>query len=309
MPPETLAYVKSLPEVEAVDTFHEFAIQVEGRQAALAIVEGVERRNLQFQDGNSAEKNRELAEGKGIAVTESFARKFGRGAGSEVLLATSKGAKSFRVIGVYRDYTRDEGVIMIDRKLFSQFWNDQRINSLAVFLKHGANPENVTASFRQRFSREGEYAIYPNAMLRKRIFAIFDQTFAVTSVLRVIAVVVAGIGIFLSVTTAVTERNREIGILRSMGASTQQVRRLFLAESGLIGTASSALGIACGCCLAVILTSVVNRVYFGWTIDLQFPWGLLASTPFWIIPAALAAAWLPAWKAARQPAAAAVRME
>ena len=310
MPPETLDFLRATPGVEAVDTFHEFPVRVAGRQAALAVVECCNRRKLQFQGGgHETEKIAALAAGKGVVVTESFSRKFNKHDGDELTISTPTGSQAFTVLGVYRDYTRDEGVIMIDRGLFLKNWDDRRINSLAVFLKPGTDGGEIATRFRQRFSKAGEYSIYPNAVLRNRIVAIFEQTFAVTSVLRAIAVVVAGLGIFLSVTTAVTERNREIGILRSMGASTQQVRRLFLAESGLIGVASCALGGICGCALAVILTSVVNRVYFGWTIDLLIPWSFLALTPVWIVPAALLAAWIPAWRAAKQPAAAAIRTE
>ncbi|HEY5036793.1 MAG TPA: FtsX-like permease family protein, partial [Chthoniobacterales bacterium] len=160
-----------------------------------------------------------------------------------------------------------------------------------------------------RFSTRGEFSIYSNRALRTRIFEIFDQTFAVTYVLRTIAVIVAVIGIFLGLTTLVAERSREIGVLRAIGASARQVQRLLLWESGMIGLLASVLGIASGLCLAVVLTGVINRAFFGWTIQLAFPWLSLAWTPLWIIAAAIVAGWIPAWRAGRLDVAEAIRSE
>jgi putative ABC transport system permease protein len=198
---------------------------------------------------------------------------------------------------------------MIDRGLFDKWWRDPGVNSLAVYLAPGTDAQKVAEEFRRRFSTQGEFLIYPNRVLRQRILTIFDQTFAVTYVLRAIAVIVAIVGIFLSLTALVIERERDIGILRSLGASQAQVRKLFLTEAALIGFIASALGIAAGICLAMVLTWVVNKAFFGWTIALQFPVALLVATPLWIIAAAVAAAWLPAAQASRVPIAAAVRAE
>ena len=130
-----------------------------------------------------------------------------------------------------------------------------------------------------------------------------------TYVLRTIAVLVAVVGIFLGLTTLVTERSRELGIMRSMGASARQIRRLLLWESGMIGVLASALGIAAGLCLSLVLTGVINRAFFGWTIQLAYPWRSLAWTPLWIIGAAIIAGWVPAWRAGRLNIAEAVRSE
>ena len=151
--------------------------------------------------------------------------------------------------------------------------------------------------------------VYTNGALRERILAVFDQTFAVTGVVRLIAVVVAIVGIFLALTALVIEREREIGVLRALGASRGQVRRLMLSEAALLGTVASALGIAAGMCLAMVLTWVVNKAFFGWTIELQWPWVMIATTPVWIVVAAMLAALGPAWQAGRVEIAGALREE
>ena len=170
-----------------------------------------------------------------------------------------------------------------------------------MLFRSPADSTALAEDFRQALGREGEFAIYTNSDLRRRVLEIFDQTFAVTSVLRTIAVVVAVAGVLLSLSTLVLEREREIGVLRSQGASRGQIRSLVLAEASMVGLLSSVIGILCGAAMAMILTWVINKAFFGWTIDLRYPWAVIAATPLWILPAALLAAWLPAARASRIP--------
>ena len=100
---------------------------------------------------------------------------------------------------------------------------------------------------------------------------IFDQTFAVTSVLRSIAIVVAVAGVSLSLSTLVLEREREIGVLRSQGASPGKIRSLVITEASMVGLLSSIVGILCGATIRIILTWVINNAFFGWTIEIGYP--------------------------------------
>jgi putative ABC transport system permease protein len=121
----------------------------------------------------------------------------------------------------------------------------------------------------------------------------------VTYVLRTIAVIVAVVGICLTLTTLITERARELGVLRAIGGSVAQLRKMLLWESAMIGLLAAVVGLASGLCLSFVLTGVINRAFFGWTIQLAFPWSSLALTPLWIVAAALLAGLLPAWRAGR----------
>lgn len=309
VPGEAVRFLEKQPGVEAVDTFREITTMLDGKQIAIAAVKGADRRNLKFTGGNELEKMAKFFGGDYVIVTESFAQKLGVHDGDMLTLQTPRGPAQFQIAGTYRDYTRDRGLIMIDRKNFDKWWNDPRVQSLAVYVGKSADAEKIADDFRKQFSSGGEFIVYSNKSLRQRILAIFDQTFAVTYVLRLIAIIVAIVGIFLSVTALVAERQREIGVLRAIGASRGQIQRWFMAEAALIGLVSSLLGIVAGACLSMVLTWVVNKAFFGWTIDLQFPWTLIAFTPLWIVPAAVIAAAFPALQASRIDIATAVRSE
>jgi putative ABC transport system permease protein len=244
-----------------------------------------------------------------VAVSESFANRHGTKPGDVLEFSSPKGPAAFQVVGVIKDFTRDSGLVMIDRPNFRQFWSDERLHSLSISLRDPANAAAFAEDFRAAFGRAGEFSIYTNSDLRRRVMEIFDQTFAVTSVLRAIAVVVAIAGVLLSLTTLVVEREREIGILRSQGASCGQVRGLILSEAAMIGLLAAIVGLLCGASMAMVLTWVINKAFFGWTIELRYPLGVLLSTPLWIIPAAVFAAWLPARRASLISPARALRFE
>jgi putative ABC transport system permease protein len=229
--------------------------------------------------------------------------------GDSIELTTPEGARKFPIAGVFYDYSRDQGIVYMSARTFVQFWHDDRVNGVAVYLKSAASEQTLTQEFQKQFNRDGQFAIYSNRSLRTRVFEIFDQTFAVTYVLRTIAIIVAVTGIFLSLTILIAERSRELAIVRAIGGSAAQIRKLLLWETGMLGVLAAVIGLASGLCLSLVLTGVINRAFFGWTIQLAFPWRSLALTPVWIFAAALIAGILPAWRASRLVLAEGLRSE
>ncbi|MBS0657653.1 MAG: ABC transporter permease [Verrucomicrobia bacterium] len=299
-----------LPGVERVDTFRELGVTVRGERTTLAVVAGSKRDNLTFiGPGSDRARQARLFEAGTVLVSEPFARRFKLWENDRVPIPTPAGVIEFVIGGVYFDYSRDSGVIMMARENFDRHWQDPRVFSFALFVRPDVSLEAVADEMRALAAPLGRFLVYSNRSLRERVFEIFDQTFQVTYVLRLIAVLVAVAGIFLGLTTLVAEREREIGVLRAVGASVGQIRALVLAESGLIGLVASALGVVAGLVLSFVLTFVINKAFFGWTIQLTVPWAQVLATPLWIVPAALLAGWLPAQRAARTPIASAVRAE
>jgi putative ABC transport system permease protein len=310
LPEDAAVWAGTLSGVESTATFREVPLRFRDTATALTVIEGKGRGDLEFLESSGAEARADFASGRAVAVSESFSTRFGVKAGDSITLPTPGGEHAFSVSGVYRDFSRDSGAVMMTRELFRRHWpNDERIHSLALKLTPDADPEAVAEAFRTHFGNDGQFVIYDNASLRARVFEIFDQTFAVTSILRAIAIVVAVAGVLFSFSVLVIEREREIGVLRALGASKFQVSALFLTEAVLLGLTASLSGLVSGSALSVILTSVINKAFFGWTIELTFPVPTLAATPLWLIPAVLVAALLPAWRAAGIRPAQAVRFE
>jgi putative ABC transport system permease protein len=308
-PPAAVQFLATHPAVETIDTFREMDLPMGEETAAVAVIRGSERRRFQFIEGNGPEIMRRFQTEPCVVVSESFARRHRLRGGEPIDLTTPDGVRKFPIAGIFHDYSRDQGIVYMSARNFVQFWHDDRVNSVAVFLKKTGSEETLTQDFRKQFNRDGQFVIYSNRSLRTRVFEIFDQTFAVTYVLRTIAIIVAITGIFLSLTILIAERSRELAIVRAIGGSAAQIRKLLLWETGMLGVLAAVIGLASGLCLSLVLTGVINRAFFGWTIQLAFPWRSLALTPFWIFAAAVIAGILPAWRAGRLVLAESLRSE
>ena len=308
-PPELIAAFRRDPDVRAVDTVREVGVNIRGDRVSMAVVEGEDRDRLAFVGGHTTEKQTDFHRADHVLVSEPFAHRYHVHDGDRLPIPTPDGSFTFTVAGVYYDYARDAGIVAITRENFIRHWHDDRVMSVAIYLKNPASTETTAKTIREHYNQHGEFLVYSNRAIRERVFEIFGQTFRITGVLRGIAVVVAVIGIFLTLTTLVAEREREIGVLRAVGASRPQIRGIVLIESLLIGLLASLLGIAAGLALSLVLTFVINKAFFGWTIPLACPWATILLTPVWIVLSALVAGWGPAARAGRSPIAAAVRTE
>ena len=143
--------------------------------------------------------------------------------------------------------------------------------------------------------------VAPNKVLREGAIRIFDRTFAVTWALEGIAIIVAMLGAANALTALVLDRRREIGLMRYLGASREQVRYMILTEAGLLGFLATLLGLALGMALSLVLIFVINKQSFGWTIQFHPPVLLLAE--------ALALVWATTVLAGLYPARFAGQME
>jgi putative ABC transport system permease protein len=97
------------------------------------------------------------------------------------------------------------------------------------------------------------------------------------------------------------ERVSELALYRALGAVREQIFTLFLGKGLSMAVLSLLLGGVGGSLLAVILIYVINRAYFGWTIQAFWPWGTLLWQGMAIIAVAAVASVYPAVRAARTP--------
>jgi putative ABC transport system permease protein len=143
--------------------------------------------------------------------------------------------------------------------------------------------------------------------LRRTILKIFDETFAVTTVLLLIALLIAALGITTTLTVLVLERSRELNTLLAIGASVLQVRIMIIWEALLMVVAGGAAGIVCGFGLAYLLVFVINLRSFGWTFIFQVDWPALVQALPLIAATAVMASWPAVRVAFRQPPASVLR--
>jgi putative ABC transport system permease protein len=312
LPREVSQALPSLPGVKAVDTFRALEVEYQGQPALIASVDGeifLRMKVIRFTQGSAKAILSQFADGRGVLVTESFSLRHHVNAGDRIRLSTPQGEREFLISGVFYDYTTDWGLVLIEKKVFQSLWNDDTLHSAGIYLKEGVSLEAFKEMFREKYSNPYRLFVVSHRELRNEVLKIFDQTFAITYALEFIAIIVAILGILNSLNALIIERQRDIGILRAVGASPRQVQKTVLIEAGLIGFFSHILGLLCGFLLSILLIYVINRQSFGWTIQFTIPfWSLIES---WLIVmvTSVGAGLIPARRAARLNAVESLRME
>ncbi|HEX2123099.1 MAG TPA: FtsX-like permease family protein, partial [Thermoanaerobaculia bacterium] len=241
----------------------------------------------------------------GVVVSESFAIKFGKGVGDEVVTNNAR----LPVTGIYRDYSNDRGVVVMDRALFLRTFGDETINTIVVYLKPGVDRAAARRALERQFGPKYGAFVVTNAEIRREVMLIFDQTFMITYALLGVAIVVAVMGIVNTLSALILERTRELALLRIGGLSAGELRTMIVLESSLLGLASTIAGLVMGYALSWILIYVINKQSFGWTIDFHTPAALIAASLAVTFLASALAGLAPARLARRIDVAAAIKSE
>ncbi|MDQ6705819.1 MAG: ABC transporter permease, partial [Acidobacteriota bacterium] len=183
------------------------------------------------------------------------------------------------VKGVYYEYSSDRGYVIFDRSTLLRYLPNQPATNIAVYLEPGTDSADSARVRRAilRATASLPIVVAPNELLRRQAIIIFDRTFAITYALEGVAVVVAMLGAANSLLALVLDRRRELGLLRYLGASTPQIRRMILVEAGFLGLLANLLGGALGFALSLLLIFVINKQSFGWTIQFHPPVLLLVT--------------------------------
>jgi putative ABC transport system permease protein len=215
---------------------------------------------------------------------------------------TPSGPARLPVAGVGYDYASENGVAFVTSETLARIYGPGGTVALALTLAEGRDVEAVLDRMRAALAGTA-VELRSNQRLRAEVMGIFDQTFAVTRILQVMALVIAVCGVSLTLLIMGRERATELALYRSLGATRRQLFRLGLSEGAGLGALGLVLGLAGGAALAAILILLINRDWFGWTIRFALPAGALAWQAVWILGGALAAAGYPALRASRTPVA------
>ena len=309
--PEVVEELSRLPEVElATRARHVQLASAEGWIDLMAV--DMPRRSFAGYDlrtGDREEVRRLLHEMPAVLASEPYAWRHGLREGETVRLRTDRGEVDFVVAGIFTDYSTDRGRLVMSLPLFERFWRYREIDALGLFLTPGDDAERAVEAARRTVGDRQQVMLYSNAALREASMATFDRTFAITSVLRLLAVLIAFVGILSALLSIQIERGRELAVLRANGLTPGQLWALVTGETALIGLLSGLLAIPLGILQAQVLIHVINRRSFGWTLQTFLDPYILLQAVGLALAAALLAGLYPSWRMARTSPALALREE
>ncbi|MFQ5936093.1 MAG: FtsX-like permease family protein [Acidiferrobacterales bacterium] len=307
---ELVTRLAAAPGVAAVSTGRRVRLDGPDGVTQLFILQTDEKNfgSYQFKEGNTQTAWTALQGSDAVVVSEPYAYRHRLRVGDEIELRTDSGLHPFTVAGIYYDYGSDVGRVTMSRRIYEHYWKDRGITSLGIYASPGTDVSDLLARLHRR-AGDHEVMIRSNQALRTASLEVFDRTFAVTAVLRLLATVVAFIGVLSALMALQLERGRELAVLRAIGLTPSQLWRLLTTETGLMGFTAGALAIPLGVGMALALILVINRRSFGWSLQLSLDPAILLQGLGLAVIAALLAGLYPALRMAWSAPAPALREE
>jgi putative ABC transport system permease protein len=240
-------------------------------------------------------------------ISEALQDLYGYQVGDTIAVPLAGRTRSFIVAGVWRDYARLSGSIVISTQTYEAETGDSAANEGSMWLAPGVEAASVVKLLRARLNNGDAVEITTTAALHERSLQIFDRAFAITYALEAIAVIIGLTGVSFAASSTALARRAEFGMLRHIGMLRRQIIGM-LADEGILTRAFGVIyGLALGVALSLVLVYVINRQSFNWSIDLDVPARLLALLSLVLISAAAVTAIVSGRAALSQDAVRAVR--
>jgi putative ABC transport system permease protein len=225
-------------------------------------------------------------------ISEALQDLYGYKLGGQIDLPLAGRTQRFTIAGIWRDYARTSGSVVISRQAYLAATGDGSANEGSVWLNTGVSAALTEAALRARFTRGDSLEILTSTALRERSLRVFDRAFAITYALEAIAVIIGLTGVSFAASSTALARRAEFGMLRHIGMLRRQIVGMLASEGILTSAFGVAYGLALGTALSLVLVYVINRQSFNWSIDLAIPaWQLGILSVTLIAAAAVTAVW------------------
>jgi putative ABC transport system permease protein len=306
--------VKHVTLLQATTVFDENFEEIEIRAVTPWPNEVRRQETWLWSIGGPEEVFRAIDEGA-VLVSEVFARRFNLPLSqpSTITLVTENGARPFKVVAIFYDYAVPElGYVLMRWQTYRTHWpSDNHITNVSVFLKPEAIAETgrITQELTDEFAAPYRLSLSSNRAVKENALIVFDRTFTITAALRLLATLVAFIGVLSALMSLQLERTRELGTLRANGMSLPQLWGKTLLETGLMGLTAGLIALPIGWLLAYILIYFINLRSFGWSLQMQTDPAIFGMALLVALAAALLAGIYPLLRLNNLEIAAAIRDE
>jgi putative ABC transport system permease protein len=309
--PTVVAALQNMPDVAAISLYRRTVVKLNHHPIPLLAVDlaPTSQAGYRLLDTDPLAAWTAFKTGKSILISEPLAYRQHLKTGDTLEIPTATGSHHFKIAGVFLDYGSEQGRILVNRSDYERYWRDTMVTSAAVFVAPDVNISDLRNHLRETLGMMQPLLIRPNRELQAKTLEIFDRTFTITQVLRLLAILVAVVGVLSALLALQMERAREFAIVRAMGMTTREVGVLVSLQTGFMGAAAGLLALPTGIMLAAVLIFVINRRAFGWSLPFEINPSLLLETVGLAIFTALLAGLYPIWRMARTQPAAALRAE
>jgi putative ABC transport system permease protein len=239
------------------------------------------------------------ARGEGFIVAENLAILHHLKLGDIIEIPAPAGSLRLPIAGIVRDMSNQLGAVFIDRSTYIRYFLDDSVDVFRIYLKPGFQPESVRTDIVNRLGATHRVFVLLNRDVRQYVDKVMNQWFGMTYVQLIVAVLVAVLGIVNTLIVSITDRRRELGVLRAVGGLRAQIRGTIWMEALAVGAIGVILGVFIGAVNLYYEMEAIGKDLAGIPMSYNLPVTVtLAIVPI-ILGAAFAAAIFPAETAVR----------
>ncbi|MEM7256174.1 MAG: FtsX-like permease family protein [Pseudomonadota bacterium] len=299
LPEAFLTALNNIPHVQGVRLTRLFDVEADGVPARLMALQfnGQVQRGLSFVGEDSrttADHWRRWTQADAVFISEPFAFQRSLATGDKLSVLTAGGLRDLTIAGVFSDYGAGRGLIVMPMRTMHRHWSDRSISSAGVVL--ATDGSSGAEQLRQVVNQWPQLLMRSDREIRVLSMRIFDQTFAITHVLRLLTTGVAFVGILSALLALTLERRREFAVLRALGLTPAELRKVLLSQTAWMGVVAGVLALPLGIVMSAILVRVINRRSFGWTMQFDISAVVLWESLALAVVAAMCASVYPAWR-------------
>jgi putative ABC transport system permease protein len=254
-----------------------------------------------FSDGDPQAAVAAVRAGAGVLVSRNFARRFHAAVGTTLHLDTPAGPWAAPVVGVVVDYVSPRGSVILSRAVYRDRWRDTSVNRYHVTLAAGWDAGGTRRAIARELGAAEQLKVLTQRELYEYHQDAVQRAFRLTLALKLLPLVVAGLGLAEALLAVSLDRRHEFALLRAAGATRGQVARSVLAESVGVGLLGLAGGVLIGIVLAVLWVRVNFVHQLGWQLDFHFATASIPMAALVALVVSVPAGLLPARRVARLP--------
>ncbi|GAB2556243.1 ABC transporter permease [Nocardia heshunensis] len=191
-----------------------------------------------------ADTQRRVAAGEGIVLSRDLARSLHVSRGDELAMQTPAGEKRTRVLATVSYFSALGGTAAISLTLMRDWFARPGSTTLQIDAAPGVDRTHLISALRAAIPPE--IHVYSGPAALDGISRAMQEGLVLSRVMLVIVAFIAAMALLNTLTLALLERRRELGILRAVGSSRRFALRMVLAEATAIGLIGAALGVLLG---------------------------------------------------------------
>jgi putative ABC transport system permease protein len=238
-----------------------------------------------------------LGTGRQIIANVIYASQKGLSVGDLVMVETPRGTLGYRVAGIGSDYLNAKlSTLYISQDEMRKEFDVTADVMLMAKLSPGADPAAAKRALDATVKDFPAFKLYESQQWKNEQLTTFDQTMVMMYAMVGVLALPSLLALMNTLAMSVLARTREIGMLRAVGSTRSQIRRMVLAESLLLASIGTLFGVVAGVWLGYALVEATATIF---PMPYTFPLGGVVTAVVVGLVFGVLAALIPARSAAR----------